>query len=671
MTPHQHSFREEGEGIELAGNHRSTDWFGPATAALFVLGYTILAGVFANSAWGQEQTGAGSNWEFQTPVRTDSPRDTIETFLHITDEMETALIAYLGKPSYGQVAEIALMSDQLVSLIDLEEIPPAARRETGIETFQVLMDIFGRIGAPDAAEFPDVDKVQESGDVSFRIPKSPLYLVRIPEGEREGEFLFSAATVRVAPRFLSTIRHLPLQSRLGIDNWHEFGPQLTGPLIPAAVARSMPTSLQGLWLDTPAWKVIFLVAALIVLAVALYGLQRIVAWLRPAGRVGALLVTTSLPLVVLNAVMVALPFVALQVNPSGGFAAILDIIRTILLYAACAWLFWLAVRIIVEWIIRSPSIPDQSLDADLLRLAAATVGTLGVLVILALGGQAIGLPILSVVAGLGIGGLAVALAVRPTFENLIGGVILYMDRPVRVGDFCSVGDKTGTVESIGIRSTKLRALDRTVIAIPNAQFADMQIVNWAQCDQMLIQDTIGVRYETRPDQLRFLLVELRRMLHSHPRIDNDTVRVRFSGLGDSALEIEVRVYAETREWNDFFAIREDLYLRIFDIVLAAGTSLAFPSQTLYMARDGGVDTEGSATAEKTVDQWRRAKKLPFPRLTREEIERLRGSLDYPPQGSPDSGDAGVLDDMSAEPLSAPPEPHESTAADDEAPARKM
>ena len=155
-----------------------------------------------------------------------------------------------------------------------------------------------------------------------------------------------------------------------------------------------------------------------------------------------------------------------------------DTTATVLIYASVAWLFWLGTRLFVEWIILSPRIPEESLDANLLRLIAGAVGVVGVIVILAYGGQDLGLPILSVLAGLGIGGLAVALAIRPTLENLIGGVILYIDRPVRVGDFCSFGAKTATVESIGIRSTQLRALDRTLIIgaeCPLCRYGDRQL----------------------------------------------------------------------------------------------------------------------------------------------------------------------------------------------------
>ena len=245
-----------------------------------------------------------------------------------------------------------------------------------------------------------------------------------------------------------------------------------------------------------------------------------------------------------------------------------------------------------------------------------------------------------------------ALAIRPTLENLIGGLILFIDRPVRVGDFCHFGTHRGTVENIGVRSTQVRALDRTVISVPNAAFVDMEIVNWARCDKMLIEATIGLRYETEPDQLRYVLASLREMLHAHPRIDRETVRVRFVGYGASSLDIQIRVYALTREWNEFHAIREDVFLRLNKIVDEAGTGFAFPSRTLYLGRDGGLDEELSRSVMDKVGAWRRSGRLPFPNMETSRIEALAGTLDYPPLGSPgteSSATAGVAEALSAEP----------------------
>jgi len=633
-----------------------------AFSRIFLLA-AVAAGFFLGAATGPSGAARGEGIAGETkppyylpPVRTDSPRHTFATFLRLRDEMEAAILSYTERSSFGGAARISLLSDQMVALIDLEFVPRISRREVGIRTYTYLMDIFGRIGSPDPTAFPDAEKFEAGGSASFIIPETPIRIVRIAEGERKGEFLFSPSTVQVASRFFSAVRHLPLDTRLDIESHTYFGPQLTGPLVPASVVRNMPPVLTRLWLDTPFWKILAVSIVVAGLVAAILLLQRILAALAPATRLPALVAQAVLPLAILATATVAMPYVSHQVNVSGRFAAIVATTKTTVGYVAYAWLFWLGARVLFEWIIRSPRIPEESLDANLLRLVSGTIGILGVTVILAFGGQAIGLPIMSVVAGLGIGGLAVALALRPTLENLVGGVMLYIDRPVRVGDFCSFGNQTGTVEGIGIRSTKLRALDRTVITVPNAQFADMQIVNWAECDQMLINETIGIRYETTPDQLRFFLSQIRRMLHAHPRINSDTVRVRFTGYGESALNINIRVYAGTREWNDFFAIREDVFLRICDLVEEAGTSFAFPSQTLYIRRDGGLDTERGKAAEEAVKRWRKAGRLPFPRLPRDEIERLDGTLDYPPYGSPEAGGEKLETAFGAEHLSAPQEP---------------
>ena len=608
----------------------------------------------------QESVAEANPIASQRPVRTDSPRDTLETFLRLSDEMETAVADYLARSTRAGAERLALLSDQMVALIDLDAVASVSRREVGIETATYLMDIFGRITPPDLTSVPDERAMEAEGAESFRIPGTPIRIDRIASGSRNGEYLFGSSTVQAAPRFYRGIRHLPLNTRLTIESYSALGPRLTGPLFPAAFVQAVPETLQRLWLGTPAWKVGAVVLFITVLVLMLAGINRSMVATGPGGRLSALARRTILPLAILGTASLAIPYFSHQINVSGAFAKILETGQTVLAYLAYAWLFWLGIRMLFEWVIRSPRIPEEGLDANLLRLVSGIIGILGVAVIVAFGGQAIGLPILSVLAGLGIGGLAVALALRPTLENLIGGVMLYIDRPVRVGDFCSFGEQTGTVEGIGIRSTKLRALDRTVISVPNAQFADMQIINWAQCDLMLIDEIVGVRYETTPDQLRFLLARLREMLHAHPRIDGDTVRVRFTGYGDSALKISVRIYAATREWNDFFAIREDIFLRIYDIVTQAGSGFAFPSQTLYMARDGGLDSDRGVVAEDTVKRWRSAGRLPFPRLPRDEIERLEGTLDYPPYGSPEACREDLeATTAAAEPLSAPPKPEET------------
>lgn len=247
--------------------------------------------------------------------------------------------------------------------------------------------------------------------------------------------------------------------------------------------------------------------------------------------------------------------------------------------------------------------------------------------------QNIGLNVTGILAGLGIGGLAVALAAQKTVENLFGGVTLILDQPVRVGDFCRFGGRVGTVEEVGLRSTRIRTLDRTVVSVPNGSFAALELENFSVRDRIWLHTTIGVRYETTPDQLRHVLIEIRRMLYAHPRVDPRPARIRLVNFGAYSLDLEIFAYVLTMDYDEFLAIQEDIYLRIMDIVEESGTGFAFPSQTTYFARDQGLNNAKGEAAEARVAEWRRTGALHLPDFPAETVAALKGTLDYPPRGS--------------------------------------
>ena len=134
------------------------------------------------------------------PIRTDSPRDTLATFLRLDAEMEAALVAYTAHPTNPHAAHLAILSDQMVALMDLHQIPDSSCREAGIKTGVYLMDIFGCIPHPDLAAIPDEARLEQNGAASYRIERTPLKIMRMSAGDREGEYLFSASTVQVAPQ---------------------------------------------------------------------------------------------------------------------------------------------------------------------------------------------------------------------------------------------------------------------------------------------------------------------------------------------------------------------------------------------------------------------------------------------------------------------------------------
>lgn len=263
------------------------------------------------------------------------------------------------------------------------------------------------------------------------------------------------------------------------------------------------------------------------------------------------------------------------------------------------------------------------------RTAKAAIVVFGVIAILG----AIGVDVTTGLAALGIGGIALALGAQKTVENFVGSVTLIADQPVRVGDFCKVGDTIGTVESIGMRSTRIRTNDRTIVTIPNGEFSSTRIENYAHRDRFLFHTVLGVRYETTPDQIRYLLVKLREVLYAHPKVSPDPARVRFIGLGATSINLEVWSYINAAGFDDFIEVREDLLLRLMDVVEKSGTDFAFPSQTLYFAKDQGVSAEKRKEAEEEVRKWQEQNEMQLPGFDPNEIERLKNSIEYPPPGS--------------------------------------
>ena len=184
----------------------------------------------------------------------------------------------------------------------------------------------------------------------------------------------------------------------------------------------------------------------------------------------------------------------------------------------------------------------------------------------------------TVLTGLGIGGVAIALAAQKTIENLFGGVAVVSDQPVFVGDFCKFGDHLGTVEDIGLRSTRIRTVDRTLVTVPNAQFSSIALENFSRRDKMLFHPMLNLRRDTTPAQVRSILNSVQRILTEDRRIEEGTLPVRFVGVGSYSLDVEVFAYILTGDGDEFLRIQQELLLRILDAVAAAGTALALPTQ---------------------------------------------------------------------------------------------
>jgi MscS family membrane protein len=297
------------------------------------------------------------------------------------------------------------------------------------------------------------------------------------------------------------------------------------------------------------------------------------------------------------------------------------------------WLLWRILREVLKNVRRRALLAGRMGTESLIilgeRILKAAIVVLAIFTIMGTLGFNLSAPL----AGLGIGGIAIAFAAQKTLENLFGGVSILGDEVIRIGDTCRFGDRVGTVEDISLRSTRIRTPDRTELSIPNGSLATMNVENFSRRDKILFNTKLGLRYETSPDQMRFVLVQVRRLLYEHPKVETQGARSRFVSLDESALTMEIFCYVLTRDFNEFLAIREDILLRIMDIVDAAGSGFAFPSQTLYLSRDPGVDKQKAEKAAQEVQKWRQEDQLPFPDFTPADISEISNSLPYPQPGS--------------------------------------
>jgi len=187
----------------------------------------------------------------------------------------------------------------------------------------------------------------------------------------------------------------------------------------------------------------------------------------------------------------------------------------------------------------------------------------------------------TILAGLGVGGLAVALAAQKTLENLFGGISVIGDRPVLVGDVCRFGNETGTVMHIGLRSTRIRTADRTIISVPNSQFSSMALENISCRDKIRFHPTLNLRRDTTSAQLLEVLSSVREILKAHPKVDAGNLPVRFVGVGPYSLDVEVVAYINTADYDEFLALQQELLLRLLQAVEKAGTALAVPLQESF------------------------------------------------------------------------------------------
>jgi MscS family membrane protein len=246
---------------------------------------------------------------------------------------------------------------------------------------------------------------------------------------------------------------------------------------------------------------------------------------------------------------------------------------------------WFCTRLvdgIANWWSKKAELTESRLDDQLVPIVRkslrAFLYVIGVVLIL----QNLGYSVSSLLAGLGIGGLAMAMAAKDTVANLFGSLVIFLDKPFQVGDWIEMSNVEGTVEEIGLRTTRIRTFANSVISVPNSAFTTDPVNNWSRMKKRRIKMSIGVTYSTPSSKLNDLVNEIRQLIADNPKIRNDFYLVNFDNFGPSSLDVFIYCFTETTNWAEFLQAKQEFMLSIMDKVESLGLSFAFPTQSIHV-----------------------------------------------------------------------------------------
>lgn len=513
-----------------------------------ILTLLLILPCFAAGAQTSSNTGTVLT-KSQDPLNRDSPQSSVFAFLEACH---------------------ARNYNRAYRYLDLRKLPADERLKDGPGLAQQLAEVLdrdaqfdvGSLSRDPAGDRDDGLAADREVIDSFRVNGQTLSLQmeRVTLHSGNAVWLFSSDSVDQIPHLAAITSDSPIERYLP-------APLVTWKLI-----------------DTPLWRWIALVALALALIVLSRWFSRVILLLaEPAfKRLAPRLNRTFLEGLVgpLRLLVSAAVFRAGMewVGPSALLRLALGRVLTLLFFLGLAWLASVLIDLVLRRLRGVLEGKHQTFSYSVLPLASRVLKITIVLLTIAAVLAEWGYNTTTIMAGLGVGGLAIALAAQKTIENLFGGVAVISDRPVSVGDFCRFGDRIGTVEDIGLRSTRIRTLDRTLVAVPNGQFSSMILENFNKRDKMLFHFTFNLRRDTSPDQVRTLLTAVTKVLTEHSKVETGALPVRFVGVGTYSLDLEVFAYILTRNGDEFFEIQQELLLWILDEIEAAGTALALPTQ---------------------------------------------------------------------------------------------
>jgi MscS family membrane protein len=556
-------------------------------------------------------TNAADNYPLR-PADTSSPRATLQGFIEATDDVYIVFKGLLEE--YGRSDRLYFNREErkkqinalrtgpkILRFLDVSGIAPVLQDSVTLERLLQLKEILDRVEIPATADIPDRETMARLSSKRWRLPNTEIDIVLIENGPRMGEYLVSAETIDRLPEFYERIKDLPYKPgpaerlnaayrTIGLSgaatNYDAFlsSPVGLSRIIPPRWMLNLPDWAKISVVGVATWKWFGLSIGLLIGGLIIYCGHRLARRRpdsgqdAPASRWQAL----PLPLAVILVAGGLVPLLDLLLRVGGSPRVVIEYARTGALFFGGAWLAIVASIVLGEAIVTSERLTIQSLDSQLIRLGTRLIGLVAAIAILIKGGDELGFPAYSILAGLGVGGLAVALAAQSTIANLIGSLLIAIEKPFRVGHIVRVGGSEGTVEDVGFRSTRIRTSDNSLITIPSSAVVNATVENLSVRTKRRQRFFVQVTYDTPRGKVEEMVARIRQLIVDHPLAEESTCQVRLNNFGESSLDILVIFHLQVEDYASELREREVLLLQIMDLVSDTGIKLAFPTRTLYL-----------------------------------------------------------------------------------------
>ncbi|WP_017303865.1 mechanosensitive ion channel family protein [Spirulina subsalsa] len=510
-----------------------------------------------------------------TPPATNSPRATVTAFIANMNEAYSVLMAaqaqsqqergFRHSPAVREQANLAQQAfERAVKTLDLSEIPAAIRFDRGAESAFLLKEILDRLPLPPFSSIPDQPEVEEESLERWILPHTEMTLVLIQEGVNSGQFLFSAETIEQLHDFYDEIKDLPYKSQSS-TNFYQFYIGTPGFLMPPKWTNWLPHWTMLMIGEQALWQwVSFGLGTLLAIAI-LWGIYKVLGWYYTGSHsVKEAWSGLLLPLGFLGVVTGWVFFVDRLINITGSTLEKLLTVSVFVDGMIGAWFIFLTFNAVGRTIIAAPQFKGQHLETTIVRNCFRLIGFIAATTVLYYASEAVGIPVGPFFASLGVSSIAIGFGMRPYVENIVGGITLFVNRPMKIGDFCEFGGNIGTIEDIGLRATLIRTMDRKLIFVPNTVVSTSQIVNHSRRDKYTFNSKLNLVYETTHQQLSETMKNLRKMLNEHPQVTDE--RVTLVELNGTTIQLEVFAHILTQDFQEYLKLQEEIWLKIEEVL---------------------------------------------------------------------------------------------------------